>query len=262
MQTAAQQILAGDLQGARATLVEAVRLHPSDATHRFELAELQMLLGEWERADGHLTLASTQDPTWTPLTAILRQLIRAAVERQEVFEAARAPEFAVEPTPALEQALRALIAEREGSSEIDPASADEVGATLTGEIDGRPFTGLRDLDDRTAGVLEILTGGGQYMWAPWSRVRSLAFRPAERLRDLVWRAAELELEEGPSGLVYIPAIYSAPGAQMTDALRLGRETDWIERGGRTHGLGQRCLLVGEDVVALGEITELTLRPAA
>ena len=188
MPTASQSIRDGDLHGARATLVEAVRGAPADAARRFELAELQIVLGEWERADGHLSVLSTQDPSWTPVTAVLRQLIRGALARHEVFEAGRAPELAVEPTPELEAALRALVAARDGDAR-SPASPEDVGATLAGECDGEAFVGLRDLDDRLAGVLEILTGDGRYLWAPWSAVRSLELRPAERLRDLVWRAA-------------------------------------------------------------------------
>lgn len=260
MDTAADHIRAGDLGAARAKLLEAVRTAPKDVAARFELAELQIVLGEWERADGHLQVVSTQDPTWTPVTALLRQLIRASVEREEVFTAGRAPGLAVDPTPEVEAALRALVAERAGGAAPDPDAdtQDETGADLAGEVDGRAFQGLRDADDRTAGVCEILTSTGAYMWAPWSRVRRLSLRPPERLRDLVWRAAELELEGGPEGVVYLPAIYFAPAAEMTDAHRLGRATDWVEAGGRVRGLGQRCLLLGDDMAALGEIGELAV----
>ena len=90
---------------------------------------------------------------------------------------------------------------------------------------------------------------------------SLELRPLERPRERVWRPAELELRDGPSGVVYLPMIYPAPAEAMTDALRLGRETEWADRAGLTCGLGQRSLLVGEEMVALSAISELVLTPA-
>ena len=46
---------------------------------------------------------------------------------------------------------------------------------------------------------------------------------------------------------------------MTDPLRLGRETAWVEEGGLTCGLGQRCLLVGEEMVVFSSVEALTLQ---
>ena len=43
-----------------------------------------------------------------------------------------------------------------------------------------------------------------------------------------------------------------------DAQRLGRETDWIEEGAQTVGVGLRTFLIGEDAVAMGEFTELVV----
>ena len=41
---------------------------------------------------------------------------------------------------------------------------------------------------------------------------------------------------------------------MTDALRLGRETDWRQaEGGPVRGVGQRMFIVGEDAVAMMDL---------
>ena len=45
---------------------------------------------------------------------------------------------------------------------------------------------------------------------------------------------------------------------MSDAQRLGRETDWTEQGDETFGVGLRTFLIGDDAVALGEFTELAV----
>lgn len=260
--TASEMIQAGDLAGARGSLTEAVRRAPADPAARFALAEVLILLGEWERADTHLDLASSQDPSWGALVALQRQLVRAAKHREEVFTAGRSPDLVTAPTPAVETALRILLEARTGADAAAMReAADAEAPDLTGLCDGRPFTTLRDGDDRTADVLELLTSTGKYVWAGWSEVASLELRPVERPRDLAWRAAELELRDGPSGVVYLPMTYEAPAAELTDALRLGRETGWTERSGLACGLGQRCLLIGEELVPFATVRALSVSAA-
>ena len=191
MTTAADLIRSNDLSGARAMLVEAVKRAPADASARYALAEVLILQGDFERADTHLDMASTQDPTLGTLVALLRQLVRAAVHREEVFTAGRSPDLVTEPTPVIETALRILLESRQGD---DAAAlreeADEAAPELSGVCDGTVFTTLRDLDDRTADVLELLTPTGKYVWAPWSQVVSLAAPPR------VWRPAERNRASG------------------------------------------------------------------
>ena len=191
--------------------------------------------------------------------ALQRQLVRAAKHRDEVFAAGRSPDLVTPPSPAVETALRILTESRAGGDAAAlREAADAQAPELTGTRDGAPFATLRDADDRTADVIEVLTSTGKYVWAGWSEVVSLELRPVERPRDLVWRAADLELRDGPTGVVYLPTTYYAPPAELTDAQRLARETDWTERGGLTCGIGQRCLLIGEDLVPLSTLHELTV----
>ena len=258
--TPSELVRAGDLASAREALTAAVRAAPTDTARRFELAELLIVQGDFERADAQLDLIGRQDPPWTASLALLRQLARAELHRADVFERGAAPELAAPATPEVEAALKVLVELRSGSGRAGEvrAVADEAAPLLHGEADGRPFQGLRDLDDRTAGVLEILTSTGKYMWAGWSQVRSLELHPPERLRDLVWRRAELELEGGPSGVVHIPATYFA--ADATPGQRLGRETAWREAGGLDTGLGQRVLLLGDEDAALSDLTHIVVHP--
>ena len=55
------------------------------------------------------------------------------------------------------------------------------------------------------------------------------------------------------GEVYLPAIYAADDP-MTDALRLGRETDWRQiEPGPVRGVGQRLFMMGDDAVAMMDL---------
>jgi type VI secretion system protein ImpE len=258
----AELVKAGEIAAARAELLARVKAAPGDPVKRFELAELLLITGEFERADNHFDLVATQDTTWATPIALIRQLIRAEVARRDVLEKGASPDLIGDATPEVEAGLRVLMELRGGGDAgAVREAADEAAPELAGTLNEARFLGIRDLDDRTADVLEVLTSTGKYYWIPFGHIRSLTMRPPERLRDLVWRACELEVADGPTGVVYIPAVYVAAPEEQTDAQRLARESDWIEAQGITRGVGQRCFLIGDDIVALSEIETLAVDAA-
>ena len=258
MSDAADPIQAIDLAARRLRQVEEVKRAPADAVKRLALADTLIVLGEWDRADTHLDLASTQDPSWGQVCALLRQLVRAAAHRGDVFAHGRPPDLVTEPTPRVRTALEILAAGRAGGDAAAlRRAADERFAPLAVELDGAPAQGVRDGDDRLADVLEIMTSTGKYVWISYDQVSALELRPVEHPRDRIWRPAELDVVDGPTGVVYLPMIYPAT-ATTSDAQRLGRETDWIDHGGLDCGVGQKCLLIGEELVALSDIGALSV----
>ena len=71
---------------------------------------------------------------------------------------------------------------------------------------------------------------------------------------------------GPDGDVYLPMIYppvASAAAGMTDALRLGRATDWSQagEGGPMRGLGAVTLLVGEETLTWAEMDKVSFQAA-
>jgi type VI secretion system protein ImpE len=61
-------------------------------------------------------------------------------------------------------------------------------------------------------------------------------------------------------VVWLPALYEEV-PDLTDAQRLGRETDWREAApGLTLGVGQRLFLAGETGVAAMELVQLDFAP--
>jgi type VI secretion system protein ImpE len=94
----------------------------------------------------------------------------------------------------------------------------------------------------------------------------------KRPRDLYWRRASMQVAGGPDGDVYLPMIYPPinvqPGASaadaLTDALRLGRATDWSQagQGGPTRGLGAVTLLVGDETLTWAEMDKVSFQVAA
>lgn len=243
--TPADLLRRGDLDALRALFAARVRAEPARAAHRLDLADVLIVQGELERADNHLALAADQDVSLGLAVSLTRQLVRAATARGETLDQRRPPEVVAEPDAALTAALERL-AGRDSAGEVE----------LSGTANDTPFEGIRDLDDRTPAVLEVMTSTGKYCWVSLATVSSLRLQAAERLRDVVWRPAELDVRGGPSGVVYLPAIYHAAAAEMTDAHRLGRATDWVEEDGRFRGMGLRSWLVGEDEITIDELRTL------
>ncbi len=253
---------AGDLQAALAAANAAVKAAPRDFGARWVLAEMLAFAGDVERADRILDAVISDEPT--PAVMEFRRLLRAAEQRRRVFHEGAAPKLQGEAaTPAQTASLRALVELRAGNAAAAAAAtaqAEElrprVPGTHTPATPGAAavaFDDLRDADDVFAPFLEVLTAGGDYLWVPVERLRSLAFDPPRRPRDLCWRRATIELKDGQEGVVFVPSVYPWGDPGLPDGLRLGRTTDWLEAGGGpVRGLGQRVLLVGEEALPLNE----------
>lgn len=240
-------------------LTAQVKAAPGNAALRVSLAEVLAAAGNLERADAQLDIAATQDPSWAVKTALLRQLLRAEKTRREVFEAKALPELLLEPTAAIEQALKLT---------VDCALAPDQAVDLqsneslpTAQLDDGPrLHPFIDLDDRTRGVAELMSSTGKYFWVPLEAIESAEFSPAQTLFEQLWRPCSVAVRGGPSGLVYWPAIYP-PRSDDSDAERQGLVTQWHQAGGVTLGAGLRCFLAGDDVLPMSELTRLVIDKA-
>ncbi|MDN3519578.1 type VI secretion system accessory protein TagJ [Aquisalimonas lutea] len=253
MTTSLDHFRAGRLAEAIDAATATLRGDPADTSARSLLAELLCLRGEFERADRQLATLADFSPDRHEEIAAWRGLLHAARARADVFEHGATPELTGPATQRIRGLLEALLAWRE-----DEADSAERYHGLEMErvpwraiVDGTPVTDVRELDDRMAGILDVMTTQGQYLWVDVADVASLNLVPRRRPLEAAWRPAQLTLRDGFSGRVYIPIIY--PTATDDEACLLGRRTDWQDRDGVVIGLGQRCWLAGDSVVPLGEI---------
>ena len=255
-QSASALFRAGKLDEAVAAAQVALRRAPTDINARVLLGELLAFVGNLERADVILDAASAIDPSAALVVAEFRQLIRADMARRQLFRDGRVPEFLADPTETQRLQLAALVALRAGDlaeAARQVEAAEAVRPRAPGKHGDVAFDDMRDADDLLAGSLEVLTTTGKYFWIPIERVQTLEFHAPKRPRDLLWRRTSISVMDGPDGDVYLPAIY-ATDDPMTDAQRLGRETDWRETNdGPVRGIGQRLYLLGEDAVPIMEL---------
>lgn len=231
---------------------------PSDKKARHLYIDLLVLAGDYERADAQCNLANTFSPEDTMGFALLRNQLRAMAARSAWFRDAATPDFPQGPTELDKAALRLGIAHREGSPQ-ETRAALEALEELRGEQpmlwNGKPVSDLRDLDDRVPHALEVIMNGGGYLWVDFAKIASVDIEPIARPRDLAFRRAELQLLDGASASVLLPAIYYA--TPMDGKLLLGRETEWIdEPTGITTGHGQKCFLAGDELVSFHDAVRL------
>jgi len=262
MSTPPKQLFeAGQLAEAITAASQELREHPADTGRRGFLVELLCFAGELDRADTHLDTLSTQDPQAAMGIAQFRQLVRAEQARQQFFGEGRLPEFLQTPSEALRRYLEASICLRDERNEEAGRlleQAENQRKRLSGTCNGEPFDDLRDLDDLTASVFEVLATNGKYYWIPFEHVTRIEFQPPARTRDLLWRQTHLEVSDGPAGEVFMPTIYPLCGTEE-DRLRLGRRTEWEgDAGGPVRGRGQRTFLIGGNDLTILEIQQLTI----
>jgi type VI secretion system protein ImpE len=248
---------AGQIDAAIAAATQAVRKAPGDAAARLLLAELLLFAGKLDRADLLLDAAGTIDPKAALPIAEFRQLLRAEIARRQLWQEGRLPEFLGEPSSTERALLAAIVALQAGNPKQaaeHAAAAEALREKTPVRIGAHDFADFRDADDLCAGVLEVLTATGKYFWIPLARVATMEFHPPRRPRDLFWRRTTLNVENGPEGDVYLPAIYAAPAT--TDALRLGRETDWTKEA-PVRGIGQRLFVAGDEAFGIMELSTLS-----
>ena len=249
---------AGKLAEAVTAANAAVKAAPAELAPRVLLAELLLFDGNYERADVILDAAGDIDPSAMMVVAEFRQLLRAEMARRQLRRDGRVPEFLGEPTPALTASLAARVAFRAGDFATAAAHAAEAEALrprVAGQHGETPFDDLRDACDLHIGFVEVLTTTGKYFWIPTERIGSAAFHAPKRPRDLYWRRVTMEVQDGPDGEVYMPAIYGADDV-ADPACKLGRMTDWVEHPGLVVGIGQRLLMVGEEAVPMQALGDL------
>ena len=259
---ASEHYLAGRLDEAVAAATAAVKAAPGDAAARMHLAEMLCFAGDLDRADKQLDAVMNQDTSAGLVVALFRHLVRAEQARRQFHAEGRVPEVVANPSEDVKLRLEASVHLRQ--NDLAKAGellhqAEEKRQRVSGTCDGQAFDDIRDLDDLTASVMEVLTANGKYYWVPFTQLLSVQFRKPERPKDLLFRAAHIEVTEGPGGDVYIPALSHGTHAHPHGPTRLGRATDWTDGGGPVRGIGLRTFLVGDGAKTIMEMQKLTFK---
>ncbi len=238
---------AGKLREAIDAQTQKVRANPTDQPARFFLFELFLFAGELDRARKQLDVLRYDDPRHAAAVEQYRFALDAEAKRRAVFAGTEQPRslgsapdhvrLRLEVLPYL-----ALGEHAEAQKRLDEANA--AVPALTGTLNGTPFDGLYDADERFGTVLEVFGPGGVYSWVPLEQVQSITMNPPQTPRDVVLRPAHVVLAAGIEGDVLLPGLYSGTHDHPDDEVKLGRATEWVEAGGVHRGAGGKSYFVG------------------
>ncbi len=249
----------GNLTLAIALQQDAVAAAPTSAAARLFLFELFTVAGRLREANENLAAVASSSDKWPAVRRGFERILRAEYRRTHRH---RRPEFLKPPSAHVRRRWRmteAVAQQNFAKAAQYVDSADTASPRIGGHVDGREFDGLRDTDDRFGSVFEVFLKG-EYAWIPFEHVRKVRLAKAKGVLDVIFRPARLTLAAGEKVNAILPLTYPGSHAAI-GVLALGRETDWPEAGGLAVGLGARVLMAGEEVVELGAVTQLELRPA-
>lgn len=262
MSAAEEQLRAGDLAACLADLQQEVRRAPAEPRHRIFLAQLLMVMGDWDRAAAQLEVLGSLDAGSLPMVQTYRSAIQCERLRGSVLRGERSPVVFGTPEPWLAlliQALAALAAGNTAYADDLRASAFEAAPTRAGTLNGVEFDWIADADSRLGPVLEVMFNGAYY-WVPLHRVAAMAVEPPADLRDLVWLPVQLTWTNGDQVVGLVPTRYGGTETSTNDALKLSRKTEWASIGADVFaGAGQRVFATNVEEIPLLSVRELTLR---
>lgn len=233
-------------QGERlsAALVRAekdVRTRPADAHARWLLFELLCVMAQWERALQQLQACALLDASLAATAHAMRSLVRAELQRGEVFAGRQLPVPVVDLAAWMRQLAAALACDAaqapEAADRLREQALDEA-ENAAGRSNLGAFQWITDSDTRLGPVCELVAAGS-YRWVAFADLASIAMEPPRRLLDLVWTACRIVLRDGSALQAYVPTRYpELDGA--SDALLLARETVWRDTGrAGVFGQGQK-----------------------
>jgi type VI secretion system protein ImpE len=163
--TASDLFQAGRLREAIDAQTAEVKSRPTDQAGRFFLFELLLFAGELDRARKQLDVLRYDDPRHAAAIQQYRFALDAEAKRRAVFAGSEQPAWLTAVPDHVRQRLEALPYIARGEYDEARRRLDEANAavpSLTGKLDGQPFEGLYDADERFATVLEVFGSGGAY----------------------------------------------------------------------------------------------------
>lgn len=260
MSTADDLFRAGDVDGARAALVELVRSRPADAQARMFLFQLLAVAGEWDKARTQLTALASLSPEAQMLSGAYGQAIDAERIRARVFAGTEPPALLVSGSAwagDLALALHHLAAGRIAEATEARDRAFDAAPDTPGTLDGTPFEWIADADSRFGPAFEAIIAG-KWGLIPFDAVEKITGEGAQDLRDIVWYPVQVAFRTGQSIAALLPVRYPGSETAADPALRLARATAWDTAEWGEAGSGQHlfALSTGEerDLLSLRTLT--------
>jgi len=260
-----EQIKQGNLVDALKSIQQQVRNTPADPKLRVLLCQLQIIFGQWDKANTQLDVLKDLDKMAQFMVQTYQQVLLCEKIRQDVFSANRAPLVFGEPEPWIALMLEALRVEMDGQYNAAKElreQALEQATVVSGTIDENPFMWIADADSRIGPMLEAIVNG-QYYWIPFHRLSSIQLTAPEDLRDFSWLPAQFIWANGGEAFGFIPSRYTGSEKSEDSFIQLARKTEWEQISPDSYkGLGQRMFTTDQNDYPLFDIREIKFNPVA
>ncbi len=249
----------GSIAECKKQLFTEVKQDPSNSDLRVFLFQLACIERDWKRASSQLEVLKGLSDSNLALVNTYTQLISCEKKRELVLAGDKEPSCFGEPLDWLAyyaQAFEHSTAGKYKEAKTLIEQGAELAKAVGGNIDGEAFEWLSDADVRFGPTIEVMLNGGYY-WLPFEYIKELHFEPVEDLRDLVWRPANLKLQNNGELIVFVPVRYPA-SAEQSDAELLSRTCEWSEPTEHFYvGSGQRILMTDTSETPLLNITKIS-----
>lgn len=256
---------AGRLTAALEDLQNEVRQKPADVKLRIFLAQLLMMIGQWDRAVTQLKVIGDMDASALPMARAYRSAIDCELLRIEVFAGKRSPLLFGDPEPWIAGLFKALALDGEGRAADAAklrAESMEAAPTSSGKLNNEPFEWVADADSRIGPMFEVLLNGAYY-WVPAHRINRITVEAPSDARDLIWLPAQFIWANEGEAVGFIPTRYAGSEASVDDAIRMSRKTEWRELAeGSFAGIGQRLLTTDAAEYSFLEVRDVAFDPRA
>jgi type VI secretion system protein ImpE len=218
---------------AQQALAALLRDRPEDSAARSFLFELLCFAGDWERARKQLAILGGESDQAQLGSVLYTSAIQAEQQRHEFYH---------------ERVFRRTRA----------------NCALSGRLNGKPFSDIRDADPDLGPRFEIFAAG-QFHCIPFELLVGLRIEPPKRLLDTLWASGFAATRGQPNeqdlGEVLLPALYPFSFRNSDESVWLGRLTTWIcDEEGTEYPIGQRILLVDGEEVPFLEVRTLEFDP--
>lgn len=244
-----------DITGAINNLTQKIKTYPNDHNAREILAQLYCICGDLQKADSHFNIIAKQLPDKAMMIALYRQIVRALMHRKAVFEQNALPDFIMEADHQIEQHLKLLTVEDQKDRGDILNKLDSTPKKYKVMVNSIQYEMLRDLNDSTAYIFELIATNGSYYWAAQTQVSTIKLSPINTMFDLYLREAEIEFINGKSGTFFMPMTYWHK-EKISESMMLGRETEWYTDNQIVLGHGQKMFLANDSVLNFSDISEI------
>ncbi len=225
------------------------------------LFQLLCVIGQWERALTQLSVAAEIDSKALLMKEVCQQAVQCEALRKEIFAGKKLPLVFGEPQEWVGWMIQANQHSAQGHYREAQELRDkalEAAPAVAGHLNASAFEWVADADPRMGPILEAMIQG-RYFWIPLANINQIKIDKPVDLRDVIWAPANFVWSNGGAAVGFLFSRYPGSDEVEDSAVKLGRKTEWLERGaGFSVPVGQRLLATNEGEYPMLEVRALTL----